>query len=255
MHPKIVTIGPITIYSYGLFVAAAFLCGIYLAARAAPKDGVDRSLVIDLGLWVLISSIVGARALYILYNIDWYLAHPLEALLSQSGLAFHGGLGVAILVGILFLRRKGVSVLKVADLCAPSIAVGEAIGRVGCFLYGCCYGKPISLPIGIKFPPSSPAGLYCMEQFGTNQALHPTQLYSSLVGLAIFGILMLTRRYKKTDGELFLLYLILLSASRFVLEWFRADAPEVLSFLTLPQVFSLLIGGVATPWFILLLRK
>jgi phosphatidylglycerol:prolipoprotein diacylglycerol transferase len=223
--------------------------------KMAPKEGVEKSLIADLGLWGLISSIVGARVLYILYNLDWYIAHPLEAVFSQSGLAFHGGLGAAIVVGILFLRKRGASVFKVADICAPSIAVGEAIGRVGCFLYGCCYGKPTSLLIGVKFPLDSPAGIYSMEHLGSNQALHPTQLYSSIAALAIFGILTFTRSRKKVDGQLFLLYLILLSASRFVLEWFRADSPEVLPSLTVPQIFSLVIGGVAISWLILRLQK
>lgn len=233
MHPVFFKLDPITIYSYGVMLALAFGIGIYLARKRALTVGIDSRIIVDLGIYLLISSIVGARLLYVLSNLDEYKTHPLNAVFSRTGFVFYGGLILATIVGIWYLKRQKLSVWKIADVITPSIAIGEAIGRIGCFLNGCCYGKPTTLPWGVI-------------TFGNDHLdltpVHPTQLYSSVSNLIIFCILTCLWKRRKFDGQIFLLYLILYAITRFIVEIYRGDNPYMLLHLTLSQILSIFIG-------------
>jgi len=236
VHPILFKIGPITIYSYGVMLTLAFGVGIYLARERALIVGISTKIIMDLGVYVLISSIIGARLLYVLTNLNEYKAHPLEAIFSRYGFVFYGGLILATTVGIWYLRRQKLPVWEIADISAPSIAIGQAIGRIGCFLNGCCYGKPTTLPWGVMLLGKNPLEM---------TPIHPTQLYSSVSDLIIFVILSCLWKRKKFDGQVFLSYLILYSIARFIIEIYRGDNPYIFLHLTLSQIISIFIGLAA----------
>jgi len=233
VHPVFFKLGSVTIYSYGIMLALAFGVGIYLARKRAVTVGINSQTIMDLGVYVLISSIIGARLLYVLSNLSYYKTHPLEVVFSRYGFIFYGGLILAIIVGSWYIKRQNLSVWKTADVIAPSIAIGHAIGRIGCFLNGCCYGKPTTLPWGVMLPGSDPLQL---------TRLHPTQLYSCASNLIIFCILTYLWKRRKFDGQIFLLYLILYAVARFTIEIYRGDNPYILLHLTLSQILSIFIG-------------
>lgn len=226
MHPILFSLGPLTIYSYGVMLALAFVVGIWFATRQAKKEKVPANTILDLSLIALIAGIIGARILFVLRNLNYYLLQPFEIIMFwQGGLIYSGGLILGTLCAILFLKVRRLNIWKVVDICAPSLAIGQAIGRIGCFLNGCCFGKPVSW--GIKFPPGSKASY---EQFSQgliksvneySLPVHPTQLYSALSALIIFLILILVRRRKRFNGELFFLYLLLYAITRFGIEFLR----------------------------------
>ncbi len=227
MHPTICTIGPFTIYSYGLMLATAvFLCS-FLASRRARFFGIPQDIIFDLTFWVVLSGLVGARILYILLNLPFFMTNPLETIMIQKGgLSWLGGLIAGSTVGLLFIKRKKLSGKIILDFCSPYLALGQAIGRIGCFFNGCCYGKEVSL--GIYFP--------------VHQArLHPTQLYEFLGLLVIFFILKNQHSKSKVQGSTFLLYLILAALLRFVIEFFRADQLWTAGGLSLNQWISLIL--------------
>ncbi|MEK7813719.1 MAG: prolipoprotein diacylglyceryl transferase [Candidatus Desantisbacteria bacterium] len=240
MHPILFSIGHLTIYSYGVMFATAFVVGIYLAQKKAACFGIEsgekgEKKIIDLGVYILIAAIVGARFFYVISNLDWYIKHPIEIVFSRTGFVFYGGFILAVITGIWYLRRHKLPALKIADIFAPSVAIGEAIGRIGCFLHGCCYGKPTSLPWHIHFPEGSLAG---------NVDVHPTQLYLSISNIIIFIIL--TTIKPGFDGKICSLYLILHALFRFVIEYWRGDSAAVFLKFTGAQLISvfMVICGV-----------
>ena len=152
MHPIIVEIGPVTIYSYGVVVAVGFITAAWLAARQAASEGLSPEGILDIALVCIISGIIGARLLHVLLNLPYYMHSPAEILmLNRGGLAFQGGFFAAIAAGVLYAKRAGLSFLRAADIMAPYIALGQAIGRIGCFLNGCCYGAFTGSYFGFLF--------------------------------------------------------------------------------------------------------
>ena len=240
MHPILFKIGPVPIYSYGFMLALAFMIGIYLARKRAKIDGIDPNSVIDLGVWVLISGVVGARLVYVLANIREYLAAPLEIfMIHHGGLVFYGGVALATTAGVLFLRKRRISVFVMGDCVIPYVALSQAIARIGCLLNGCCYGKPTSLAWGIRLP-------------GHPLALHPTQIYLSLNGLAIFLILGFIRGRKAYQGQVFLAYFLLYPFARFFIEFLRGDCPVIFGVFTPSQLASASIFFLALTIFIVI---
>ncbi len=210
MHPVICQIGPFTLYSYGLMLAAAVVAASFLTARQAHQNGMPKDAVYDLAFWVVLWGILGARVFYVLLNFDYFLEFPWEmVMLQKGGLVWQGSLVAGALAGVFFIRRKKLPLLTVLDAAAPFIALGHAIGRIGCLLNGCCYGK--AAVWGLYFPV-------------LHERLHPTQLYMSLGELAIFLILRAWQvRGGYPSGRLFVMYLLLSSLERFAVEFFRAD--------------------------------
>jgi phosphatidylglycerol---prolipoprotein diacylglyceryl transferase len=237
-------IGPIPIRLYGLMIGLGFIFGIIIAARQAKKEGVSPDRVLDLGVYMLLTAIVGSRLLFVLTNLREFADKPLEAFaLWKGGLVFYGGLLAAVPVGIWYVRRHGLPVWKTADIMAPSIALGQAFGRLGCFFAGCCFGAPCSGPVCITF--SDP---HSLAPLGV--PLFPTQLMESAGSLLIFGALLLLRRAKKFDGQIFWLYALLYAVMRFLIEFFRGDAVRGLYFgdsISTSQIIAIgmfLLSGV-----------
>ncbi len=217
MIPVFFQIGPFPIRSYGVMIAISFAVGIWLAVRRGRARGFTSEEITDLSIAILISSIVGARLLYILPYWSEFLDHPARIFaIWQGGLTMYGGLVGAIVASIFFTRARRIPFWKVSDVVAPSVALGLAVTRIGCFLNGCCFGLPTTCRWGVRFPPHSAAGA---EFYGVS--IHPAQLYASLVGFGLFGILLLVDRRLKGDGRLFLLFVGLYGIARFFLDRIR----------------------------------
>ncbi|MBI5415388.1 MAG: prolipoprotein diacylglyceryl transferase [Candidatus Omnitrophica bacterium] len=231
MHPVICQFGPVTVYSYGLMLAvAALVCG-FLAAREARPTGIPSEVIYDLVFWLVISGVVGARLFFIFLNFSFFLENPVEIVMIQKGgLAWHGGLVAAGLTGIWFVRKKKLPLTRMLDLTAPYIALGEAIGRIGCFLNGCCYGR--ETPWGVYFPVH-------------HARLHPTQLYSFAGLLVLFFVLKWYRRISSVPGDVFAAYLFGAAMLRFVVEFFRADHDILAGGLSVYQWICLVLMPLA----------
>src|SRR3954470_9854534 len=152
MHPRLFELGPITVYTYGVLLAAAYLLGLRLAMVRASRRGLDATRVLDLGIYIIISALVGAKLLLLVTDFQTFRSNPAELLsLARSGGVFYGGLILAVAVALIYIRRIGLPLWTTCDVFAPGIALGHVIGRFGCFFAGCCYGKPTSVPWAITF--------------------------------------------------------------------------------------------------------
>lgn len=231
MYPEICRIGPFTIYSYGLMLALAFLASSYLARSEARRQNINPDTIFNLVFIVFVSGIIGARFFYIMQNLGFYIRRPLEiVMLAHGGLSWVGGLISGVLSGAVYIKHKKLSIYKTFDLIAPFIAFGQAIGRIGCLLNGCCFGRESEF--GIYFP--------------VHEAiLMPVQIYSSLALIIIFIILRFMQESPHKQGQVFFTYLLLYSSKRFFIEFWRADNPVVFLGLTLFQITSLIIFCVA----------
>ena len=243
MHPILFRIGPLSIKSWGTMFVLGFLLALYLAMRRARKVGIAPENILNLSFLLLVAGLVGARILEILVNFAYYWRNPQEIFfISQGGLVFYGGFILALLVGIWYLRRKKLPVWKVLDIIAPFTILAYAVARWGCFLAGCCYGKPTSLPWGVTF--RDPLSLVPLEMRGI--PLHPTQIYHSLEGFLIFSILLIVYPRRRFDGEIFWLLVVLYSITRFLLEFLRGDVARGFIFVfSTSQFISLLMIPVA----------
>lgn len=222
MFPKLFELGPFSVYSYGLLLAAAYLLGLQLALRRARAAGLDPNRVMDLGIWVVLSALAGAKLLLIVIDLPHFIANPRDVFsMIRSAGVFYGGLIAAVGVGLWYMRRHGLPMWTTADLFAPGIALGHVIGRLGCFMAGCCFGRPTDLPWAVTF--TSPLAA---EIVGTplHVPLHPTQLYESFAELVILvGLLVFEKRGRAFPGRTFWGYMVLYAITRFVIEGFRGD--------------------------------
>jgi phosphatidylglycerol:prolipoprotein diacylglycerol transferase len=221
MYPELFRIGDFPINTYGALLAAAFLLALVVAARLAARDGLPRERVYDLGLWLLLAAILGSKAL-MLFTEPEYRANPLHLLsldFLRSGGVFYGGLLASVATAFVLVRRFKLPWWKTADAFAPAIALGQAVGRQGCFAAGCCWGKPTTMPWGVKF---SEAG-HEITGVPTGVPLHPTQLYESFAAALFFLFLLWLHRRKTFSGQVILFYGALYGAARFTIEFFRDD--------------------------------
>ncbi len=226
MCPVLFKIGPIPVHSYGAALALAFMAVAFLARRRAFALGGNGDDILDLSVCLIVSGLIGGRLLFILLNLEYYRENPLDTLkLWQGGLVWYGGLAAAIFAAVIFLSAKKMPVLKTFDLMAPYAALGQSIGRVGCFLNGCCYGKAAPAKFGVIFN-------------AAQGPVYPTQLYESA---AMFAVFMILRKRSPAGGGTLFIYLILYSSIRFAIEFLRGDNPAVLMGLTISQVISLII--------------
>jgi phosphatidylglycerol:prolipoprotein diacylglycerol transferase len=231
MFPEICKIGSFTIYSYGLMLVIAFVAGATLASMQAKKQNINSDIIFNFAFIAFVCGIIGARIFYVIENIGYYLKSPLEIIMLQhGGLSWFGGFILGTLSGILYLRSKNMPVYQALDLIVPFVALAQAIGRLGCLLNGCCYGKEFKF--GLYFP-----------VHGTT--LIPTQLYSALLLLLIFIILRLLQNRPHWQGQIFYFYLLLYSVKRFFIEFWRADNAIIFLGLTLFQLLSILIFCIA----------
>lgn len=234
MHPILFKIGPFTIHTYGVMLTVAFVVGLALTVRQARKEGIAPEKIVDLGFYLLLSAIVGSRLHFTVFEYRYYLDNPLRIFkIWEGGLILYGGVILSILTGIYYIKKKGLPLWKVADISAPYTALSIAIGRLGCFSSGCCYGKETHIPWAVTFrDPHSLARL--------NLPLHPTQLYESGGTFIIFLFLIVLRKRKDFDGQLFWLFIFLYVVLRSILEFFRAE--EVRRALIFGMSHSQLIG-------------
>jgi phosphatidylglycerol:prolipoprotein diacylglycerol transferase len=246
VHPTLFNIGPVAIHTYGVFIALGFLAGIWVAGREARRQGEDPEMILDLAFWVIAAAIIGSRLFYVAVNWDQFRGHLIDVVkIWRGGLVFYGGLLLAVPVSILYLRHHGLRTWVVADILAPSLALGQSFGRLGCFSAGCCYGRPAA--------PPWPAVVFSNPETLAPQgmALHPTQLYDSALMLGIFFVLLAARRWRSFDGQQFWTYLLLFTPERIMLEELRADTYKSLfgGLLSLTQLISLALFVLAAVMF------
>jgi len=231
MHPRLLTIpafdvlgrtlGPLTLHTYGFLLAIAFLAGLWVASRQARREGLDAGRVTDMAVWVLIAGLLGAKVLLVALDWRYFSTNPRELVaIFQSGGVFYGGLIGGILAAWFYARRHQLPGWRTADVLAPGVMLGQAIGRLGCFSAGCCWGKPSQLPWAVTF-----TDVYAARQVGTpmDTPVHPSQLYESLAAFLIFLVLLWLARRKRFHGQVALAYVALYSAARFALEFLRGD--------------------------------
>ena len=205
-------IGPLDIYTYGVMMVLAFIFALTWALKFTKPEDIEPETVLDLSIYVLIGGIVGARLLFVLMNYQQFTDDFWSIFnLRKGGLAWYGSIIVGIIAGIIFSRKHKISFWKLADMFAPPIIIGLAIGRIGCFFNGCCYGRFTDLPWGVVFPEVYPFG----------EPRHPTQIYSSILNIIIFYILNLIDRRKKYYGQTFCYLIGLYGISRCAMEFLR----------------------------------
>lgn len=236
MESNPIQIGSLSIHWYGILVAMGFLAGLWTASRRSPANEIPAETVLDAGPWLIIGSILGARALYVFtFWREEFAGQPFLNMFMvwRGGLVFYGGLIGACLATILFARLKKISLWKLADILAPSIALGYVFGRIGCLMNGCCYGRACEMPWAIRYP----AGHDTHAIGAAATPVHPTQIYDSLLSLVLYlGLAWLYRR-KKFDGQVFALYLLAYACLRSLVELFRGDYPS----------HQRLLSGLLTP--------
>ena len=254
MYPKLLELGPISIYSYGLLLVSAYLLGLQVAVARGRARGLDGQRVMDLGIAIIVSALVGAKLLLFVVEFDHFTRNPAELwTLVRSGGVFYGGLLLSVAVAFWYMRRHAMPLWATCDAFAPGIAAGQAVGRLGCLLAGCCYGHPTDVPWGITF--TSPLAA---ANVGTplDVSLHPTQLYESVAALVILGILLaLENRGRPFAGRTFWSYLLLYPAVRFLIEFYRGDPRgTVFDVLSTSQFVSLLLVPLSIVMLVLLAR-
>jgi phosphatidylglycerol:prolipoprotein diacylglycerol transferase len=266
MLPVLFEIGGFKVTSFGVMIALSFLAAGWLLARELKHRGQDPEAAWDLAGWAAICGILGAKVYYLILHFDETALDPWAALLSRSGLVWYGGfIGGAL--GVLFrLHQLKLPLWKVADAVAPALALGYAIGRVGCFLVGDDYGAPTSAPWAVAFPqgaPPSTAGN--LRAFGVDVpaatpdsavlAVHPTQLYEAGMTLIILAVLVRLRpRLAQTPGQLFFVWLALAGVERFIVEIFRAKDDRLLGVFSVAQLISVLLVATAVAFSMMLRR-
>lgn len=259
MHPILIQLKFLPIYSYGTLVALGFFISFLLILKRAKEMRISTDFISDLFLVILVSSIVGARLLYVAVNLPYFAQRPLEIIMiHHGGLILYGGVITAVIASYFFITRKGYPFYTIADLFFPYLALGQAFGRIGCYLNGCCFGKTADMCAAVVYPQNSlpfndhlDKGLVRFDA-GYSQPVHPVQLYSALFDLALFMVLLAVDRRKKWNGQTFWLYVILYPVKRVVMEMFRGDTPVVVAHMTLYQMISIgllmlgIIGYIVT---------
>jgi phosphatidylglycerol---prolipoprotein diacylglyceryl transferase len=254
MYPRLFEAGPITVYTYGVLLAAAYLLGLQLARVRAKARGLDANRVLDLGIYIIIAALIGAKLLLLVTDFRTFSSNPRELLtLARSGGVFYGGLILAVVVALGYIRKIGLPLWTTCDVFAPGIAVGHVVGRFGCLFAGCCYGKPTTLPWGITF--TDP---FAAANVGTplGVPLHPTQIYEAGAEAIILGILLATeRKGRPYPGRTFWLYMLLYAISRFIIEFFRGDDRGAVGMFSTSQFISILLAPLAVVMLVYLARR
>jgi len=248
LHPILISFGSFHLPTYGALLVLAILTAAFTAMRLGRRAGLDSGLVLDFCTWIILVALVGAKVLMVVSDWSYYRANPGEIFsLStlMAGGVFYGGFLAALVFVVWYVHVQKVSFWELADVLAPAVAVGQSIGRLGCFSAGCDYGKPTSVHWGVVFTSS-----FAHEVAGTPLGirLHPTQLYESLATFLIFGILLWQFPKRRRDGGIFLTYVGLYAVARFFLEYLRGDEDRGFVFhhlLSTSQFIALLaLAGV-----------
>jgi len=230
MRPILFKIFGIPIHSYGLMLSISFLLGTLIAAKRAEKDGIKEEDYISATLWVMVAIMLGARFFYVIQNISDYNSILDIFAVWKGGLVLYGGLIGGVLGGILIVRIKKIPVAKYFDAGAPSIGLGVFFTRIGCFLNGCCFGAPTTLPWGLSFPKGTKVFSEQVFQHIISKddsfslPVHPTQIYDSLNGIFIFFLLLYLARKRRFYGETMLQFVMIYAVTRFIIEFARGDS-------------------------------
>ena len=270
------------LHTYGLMIFLGFIIGLNLAQRYARQIGEDDEVIGDMGFWLLAWGLVGARVLFIIVNWSTYAADPLKIFkIWEGGLVFYGGFIGAFCYFIWAVKRYQMNPWLTGDIFIPSLALGHAFGRLGCFAAGCCWGLPVDHHLGANFPAGSepligsgrPTGSLAYQGMQANGEiplaeggsllehtpdLHPVQLYESFGELSLFFILVLWRYRKAFHGQIFLAWLMLYPLLRSVCETFRGDKArgvDIVFGLSTSQVISVLVAGAALVAIITIWRR
>lgn len=253
MHPILFDLGPATIYTYGVLLAAAYLLGLKLAMVRAKARGLDEARVLDLGIYIIISALVGAKLLLVFTDFKTYISDPAELMtLLRSGGVFYGGLILAVSVALWYIRKIGLPLWTTTDVFAPGIALGHVVGRFGCFFAGCCWGRPTDVAWAITF--TNP---YAAANVGTplNVPLHPTQLYEAGAEALILALLLATeKKGRPYPGRTFWVYMLLYAISRFIIEFYRNDPRGAVLMFSTSQFISLVLAPLSIVMLVLLSR-
>lgn len=260
MFPEIFRIGDFPINTYGVLLALGMLLALFVAAKLAARDGLPRERIYDLGLWTLIGGLLGSKILMFFTEENVQI---LSLDFLRSGGVYYGGFIGGFFALVLLIRWYKLPFWKVADAFAPGVAIGQAIGRQGCFAAGCCWGKPTNSIFGVHFTEAAHefTGVPIYGPGGEALHLHPTQLYESLTMFAVFGLLVYLHKKKRFDGQILIAYAIIYGIVRFTIEFFRDDPRGNLFGLTsligisTSQIISLIVVAAAVIFMILRLRK
>ena len=254
MHPILFEIARFPVYTYGVLLAAAYLLGLQFALVRARTRGLDPNRVMDLGIWIIISALGGAKLLLLIVEFDTYWNNPGELVgLLRSGGVFYGGLIAAVVVALWYLRRHKMPTWTVTDVFAPGIALGHVVGRMGCLFAGCCFGRATNVPWAITFH-----NVYAAQNSGTplNVPLHPTQLYEAGAELLILlGLLATEKKGRPFPGRTFWGYMLMYGISRFIIELYRGDTRGMVGMFSTSQFLSLIIVPLSIVMLILLGRR
>jgi phosphatidylglycerol---prolipoprotein diacylglyceryl transferase len=241
MFPKLISVGTFYIPSYGVLVALAFLAGLSITLRLSKRIGLPAEKVTNLVVYCAIAGIAGAKLFMFLFDLGDYIRDPGQIFTMQTLQAagvFHGGFIAALIVAVLYMRKQQLPVWQTMDAFAPGVAIGQAIGRLGCFAAGCCWGRECDLPWGVRFRSDFAAPV------PLDKTLHPVQLYESAADLLIFGLLYWYFGRSPRRGNVIGLYLILYSAARFVIEFFRVHEQSLRGPFSLTQWIALALLGL-----------
>ncbi len=223
MHPILISIGSFRLPTYGFLLATALLGAVYTVIRLGRHEGLEEGRLLDFSVWLIIVGLLGAKVLMIVSEWSYYRQNPGEILswnTLEAGGVFYGGFVAATFFALWYVKVYHLPLPKLFDVYAPAIALGQSVGRLGCFAAGCDYGKPTQSFLHVVF--TNPTA-HDVTGVPLGVPLHPAQVYESLATLTIFGILLWRYRRKRRDGQVFLLYLALYAVARFFLEFLRGD--------------------------------
>jgi phosphatidylglycerol:prolipoprotein diacylglycerol transferase len=220
MYPILFSFCGIEIRGYGFFAAVAFVSAVVYVSQRIKKSN-EQIMTVDqfysFFAFLILFAIVGARVLYILTDIKYYISHPLKIFyIWEGGIVYYGGFIAGTIFTIFYAKFRKINILKFADILAPAIALGHFFGRIGCFFAGCCYGKSSNLPCAVVFSNPNTIAIRGVP-------LHPAQLYEAFANIALFFYLNWLLKKENKDGKVFAVYLIVYSVIRFAVEFFRGD--------------------------------
>jgi phosphatidylglycerol:prolipoprotein diacylglycerol transferase len=224
MYPRLLDTPYFTLHTFGILLATAYAAALYWVVWSAKREGLDSDRVMSLCFWAIGGALLGAKALLVVRTLPEYIADPSllvsKSLLESAGDFYGGFIGALASVAIFFWRNPDLRVWQLSDLCGPAIALGQGIGRIGCFMAGDDYGKPTDLPWAVQFTDRE---AHTIGGAPLYTPLHPVQLYESGFCFLLFGFLVWFSRRKRFEGQVILAYALLYAAGRFVIEFFRGD--------------------------------
>jgi phosphatidylglycerol---prolipoprotein diacylglyceryl transferase len=249
MYPRLLTTSFFTLRTFGVLLASAYVSAYWWILREAKREHLDVDAVSSLGMWAIVGAIIGAKLLMVIRTLPDYVAAPSEifspSLLVAAGDFYGGFIGALVLCAVFFYRTPQLPFWRAADICAPAIALGQAIGRIGCLMAGDDYGRPTNVPWAVTFRDPDAASIGGAP---LGVPLHPVQLYESIVCLALFVVLVRLSRRKRFDGQVILAYTFMYAVARFLLEFFRGDADRGFVFggtLSTSQFIAIVLTPIA----------